>query len=142
MQHWKNKDSKDEVTYNVTKFFYALQVFECGRIILDRLGVSYERACMVIQSTISDPAIFDYKEQVDEKSKLYEQVDAISDSKEKIDAVSEAKAYTDYSFKNEFENMNVSRINRDNRINLDSRINSPICINSRIQIKFSDSTNF
>ena len=83
--------------------------------ILDKLDVLYERACMAIQSTISDPGYFDSEEQVDSKSKSGEQDEAISDSKEQVDAVSEAKAYREYSLNNESETMNV----------LGSRINSP-----------------
>ena len=39
----KQKDAKIEVTYDVPSYF---NVFECGRNILDRLDVSYERVCM------------------------------------------------------------------------------------------------
>ena len=39
----KQKDANKEVTYDVPSYF---NVFECGRNILDRLDVSYERACM------------------------------------------------------------------------------------------------
>ena len=82
----------------MTKYFNAFPVFECGRNILDRLDVSYERACMAIQSTISDSTIFDFEDQVDAKSKSVEQVDAIIDSKEQVDAASKGKEYRDYSF--------------------------------------------
>ena len=54
--------------------------------------MSYERAYMVIQSTISNYAHSDSEERVDAKSDSKELVDAISDSKELVDAVSEAKA--------------------------------------------------
>ena len=39
----KQKGAKKEVTYDALSYF---NVFECGRKILDRLDVSYERACM------------------------------------------------------------------------------------------------
>ena len=89
---------------------------------MDRLDVSYERACMAIQSKISNYVFFDSEEQVDTKRKLEEQVDAISDSKEQVDAVSEEKAYRDYNFKNEFETMNIfeQENNSGSRINPDS----------------------
>ena len=54
----KQREVKYEVPYNVTKYFIAFHVFECGRNILDRLDVTYERACMAIQSTISDYAYY------------------------------------------------------------------------------------
>ena len=84
--------------------------------------MSYERACMAIQSTISDSAYFDSKEQVDAKNKSEELVDDISDSGERVDAVSEEKVYRDYIFKNEFETMNVfeRENNSGGRINPDS----------------------
>ena len=79
----------------MTKYFNAFHIFECGRNILDRIDVSYERASMAIQSTISNSAYFDFEEQVDAKIKSDELVDSISDSKEWVDAVNEANAYTD-----------------------------------------------
>ena len=103
----KQKDANNEVTYDVTKYFNAFNVFECRRNILGRLDVSYERACMEIQLTISDSEYFDSEEQVDTKIKSEELVDAISDSEEQVDAVSEKKVYRDYIFRNEFETMNV-----------------------------------
>ena len=51
---------------------------------LDRLDVSYERACMVIQSTISDSAYLGSKEQVDVISDYKERVDGISDSDKRV----------------------------------------------------------
>ena len=39
----KQKDANIEVTYDVSNYFNAFNVFECGRNILDRLDVSYER---------------------------------------------------------------------------------------------------
>ena len=42
----KQEDTKNEVTYDVPNYFNAFNVFECGRNILDRLDVSYERACI------------------------------------------------------------------------------------------------
>ena len=42
----KQKYASNEVTYDVPNYFNAFNVFECGRKILDRLDVSYERACM------------------------------------------------------------------------------------------------
>ena len=103
----KQKDANNEVTYDVTKYFNAFIVFECRRNILGRLDVSYERACMEIQLTISDSEYFDSEEQVDTKIKSEKLVDAISDSEEQVDAVSEKKVYRDYIFRNEFETMNV-----------------------------------
>ena len=142
----EQKYAQYEVTYDVANYFNNFNVFECGRNLLDRLDVSYERACRAIQSTISDFAYFDSEEQVDSKSKLGELVYATSNSEEQIDAVSKEKSYRDYIFKNEFETMNVfkkennpgsqintdSGINHDSQINYDYRINSPIQINSLI----------
>ena len=68
--------------------------------------MSYERAWMAIQSTISDYAYFDSEEQVDAKRKPEEPVDAIRDSEEQVDTLSKAKAYRGYIFKHEFETMN------------------------------------
>ena len=73
----KQKDANNEVTYDVTDYFNAFNVFECGRNTLDILDVSYERACMATQSTIRDPAYFDSEEQVDTKSKSEKLVDSI-----------------------------------------------------------------
>ena len=42
----KQKDAKNEVTYDLPSYFNASKILECGRRILDRLDVSYERACM------------------------------------------------------------------------------------------------
>ena len=42
----KQKDANDEVAYNVPRYFNAFKVSECGRKLLDRLEVSYERECM------------------------------------------------------------------------------------------------
>ena len=58
----KQKDANNEVTYDVTNYLNAFNIFECGRNLLDRLAVSHERACMAIQSKISDSAYFDYEE--------------------------------------------------------------------------------
>ena len=62
--------------------------------------MSYERACMAIQSKINDSAYFDSDEQVDATSDSKEQVDGISDSDERVDAESEAKANLDFLKKN------------------------------------------
>ena len=83
-------------------YYNAFNVFKCGRNILDRLDVSYERACMAIQSTISDSAHSDSEEYVDAISDYKELVDTISNSDRLVDDVSKAKAYRDYIFKNEF----------------------------------------
>ena len=37
----KQKDTKNEVTYDVPNYFNAFNVFKCGRKLLDRLDVSY-----------------------------------------------------------------------------------------------------
>ena len=42
----KQKDANNEVTYDVPKYFNSFNVFKCGRNILDRLDVLYERSCM------------------------------------------------------------------------------------------------
>ena len=42
----KQKDAKNEVTYDVPRYFNAINVFGCGRKLLDRIDVSYERVCM------------------------------------------------------------------------------------------------
>ena len=42
----KQKDAKNEVTYYEPEYFNAFNIFKCGRNILDRLDVSYERACI------------------------------------------------------------------------------------------------
>ena len=67
--------------------------------------MSYETACMTIQSTIRDSAYFgsvkqvdaksDSKERVDDISDSEERVDSISDSDERVEAESEGKAYRD-----------------------------------------------
>ena len=94
----KNKKyAKNEVAYDVTNYFNVYNVFECQIYVLYRIDMSYERACMAIQSTISNSAYFNSKEQVDGIRYSYEQVDALS----------EAKAYRDYVFRNDFETMNV-----------------------------------
>ena len=89
----------------MTKYFNVFHVFEYGRNILNRLYVSYKRACMAIQSTISDSAYYDYEEQVEAINDSKERVDVISNPEEQVDAVSEAKAYRDYIYRNEFEIM-------------------------------------
>ena len=42
----KQKDANNEVTYDVLNYFNAFKVFKCGRNVLDRLDVSYEKECM------------------------------------------------------------------------------------------------
>ena len=42
----KQEDTKNEVIYDVPNYFNSFNIFECVRNILDRLDVSYERACM------------------------------------------------------------------------------------------------
>ena len=42
----KQKDAENEVTYDVPNYFNAFNLLECGRKLLDRIDVSYERACM------------------------------------------------------------------------------------------------
>ena len=42
----KQKYAKNEVTYDVPNYSNAFNVFKCRRNVLDRLDVSYERACM------------------------------------------------------------------------------------------------
>ena len=64
----------------MTSYLNAFNIFQCRRNIFDRLDMSYERACMAIQSTIRDSGYFDSKEQVNAKIKLDELVDAIRDS--------------------------------------------------------------
>ena len=115
----KQEDTNNEVTYDVTNYFNVSNVFECGR---NNPAVSYEIVCMAIQSTISNSAIFDSVEQVDPKRKSEDQVEAISDSKVQVDAVSKEKVYRNYSFKNEFETMNVfeQENNSGSRINPES----------------------
>ena len=68
----KQKDAKDEVPYYLTNYCNAFHVFQCRRNILDRLDMSYERACIAIQSRLSDSAIFDSEEQVDARSRTEE----------------------------------------------------------------------
>ena len=97
------RDAKNEITNDVTNYFNVFNIFECGRNLLDRLDLSYERACMAIQSTTNNPGYFDSEEQVDTKSKSEEQDDAIKNSKEQVDVVRNAKVCRDYSFKNEFD---------------------------------------
>ena len=46
MRSYKKKGVKNEVTYDVLNYFNAFNVFKCGGKILDRLYVSYERACI------------------------------------------------------------------------------------------------
>ena len=77
----KKIDTNNEVAYAETKYFNVYNIFECGRDLLDILDVSYERACIAIQSTISDSGYFNSEKQVDAKRKLEEQVDAIRNSK-------------------------------------------------------------
>ena len=105
----EKKGAKDKVSYDVTNYFNTFHVFESGINLFGRLDLSYERACMAIQSTNSNPAILDSEEQVDAESKSEEQIDAISNSKKQIDAMSEEKAYREEFFRNEFET--ISRIN-------------------------------
>ena len=87
------RSENNEVTNNVTNYFNVFNVFKCGINILDRLDESYKRACISIQSTISDSEISDSEEQVDAKNKSEKRVDVISNSDKQVDAVSEAKAY-------------------------------------------------
>ena len=75
------------------KYVNPFKLFECGRNILDRLDVSYERACIVIQSTISDSAYYDSEEQVDDIRASNKRVDAISNFNKLVDTVSETKLY-------------------------------------------------
>ena len=42
----KQKDAKNEVKFDVLNYFNAFDVFKCGRNILDRNNVSYERLGM------------------------------------------------------------------------------------------------
>ena len=42
----KQKDANNEVTYDVPNYVNAFNIFERRRKLLDRLDVSYERACM------------------------------------------------------------------------------------------------
>ena len=46
----KQKDAKNEVEYNESSVIDELpsyfNIFECGRNILSRLGVTYDQACM------------------------------------------------------------------------------------------------
>ena len=46
MHYYETKDANNEVTYDVPNYFNAFNVFECGRNLLDRIDVSYERAYM------------------------------------------------------------------------------------------------
>ena len=43
MHYYEKNDANNEVTYDVPYYFSAFNVFECGRKLLDRLDVSYER---------------------------------------------------------------------------------------------------
>ena len=45
----KQKDAKNEVTYDLPSYFNASKILECGRRILDRLDMSYEITCMATQ---------------------------------------------------------------------------------------------
>ena len=65
MCYKETNTAKNEVAYDATNYFIVYNVFECGGDILDRLDVSYERACVPMQSTISDCAYFNSDEQVD-----------------------------------------------------------------------------
>ena len=40
----KQKGAKNEVTYDVPNYFNVFNVSKCGRKLLDRLDISYERA--------------------------------------------------------------------------------------------------
>ena len=46
IHYYKKKDANNEVTYDVPNCFNVFNVFECWRKILDRLDVSYKRACI------------------------------------------------------------------------------------------------
>ena len=83
----------------MTNYFNNFHLFEWGRNILGRLDMSYERACMVIQSTISDSEYYNSEEQVDDINDSKERVDVISDSDKLVDALSESKGKRGYSFK-------------------------------------------
>ena len=74
---------------------------------MDRHDVSYERACMEIQSKNSNSAQSDSKVQVDAKSDSKELIDRISDSEELVNAVSKAVVYRYYIFNNKFETMDI-----------------------------------
>ena len=41
-------------------YFNAFNVFKCGRKLLDRLDVSYERACMATEIKVYFAKILDY----------------------------------------------------------------------------------
>ena len=45
----KQKNAKNEVTYDVLNYFNAFNIFEWGRNILNRLDMTYEWSCMVTQ---------------------------------------------------------------------------------------------
>ena len=83
----------------MVNYFNAFNLFKCGRNILDRLDVSYERACMAIRSTISNSAPSNSEEQVDTISDSEELVDTLSDSDKIVDTVSKEKVYSDQIFK-------------------------------------------
>ena len=56
----KQKDANNEVTYDVTNYFNAFNVFKCGRKFLDRIDVSYERACMATERRVYFTKMLDY----------------------------------------------------------------------------------
>ena len=76
----------------MSNYFNAFNLFEWVIKLLDILDVSYERAYMAIQFTISDSVHSDSEEYVDAISDSEEQVDAISNSEELVDAVINPKS--------------------------------------------------
>ena len=42
----EDKEAKNKVTYDVPNYFNVFNILECGRNILDRLGMSYKREYM------------------------------------------------------------------------------------------------
>ena len=56
----KQKDANNEVTYGVPNYVNVFNVFECGRNNLNRLDVSYKRACMVTPNEEYFTDILDY----------------------------------------------------------------------------------
>ena len=72
-------------------YFNTFNIYEYGRKILDRLAMSYERACVEITSTISDSTYSNSEEQVEAISDSEELVESIRDSEDMVGAVSEAK---------------------------------------------------
>ena len=56
----EQKDKENEVTYDVPNYFNVFNLFECGRNILDRLDVSYERAYMATQKEKYFSEMLDY----------------------------------------------------------------------------------